>query len=100
MLYIFNIQTVYLPIPLGFLHIRNHNIRQILLHKITVTEISHFLLKSEKDANNGSPLPEHVKQVHCYAEDTLRKFPNYKVRMYVVYICANRGWRYWEVYLP
>ena len=43
-----------------------------------------------------APLSEHVEQVHRYAEDTLRHFPNYKVRTYVVYICANRGWKCWE----
>ena len=32
-----------------------------------------------------------------YAEDTKRKFPNYHVRSYVVYICANKGWKCWEV---
>lgn len=45
----------------------------------------------------NSPLPEHVDQVHGYAEDTLRHFPNYRVRTYIVYICANRGWKCWEV---
>lgn len=44
-----------------------------------------------------APLSEHVKQIHNYADDTLKHFPNYKVRTYVVYICANRGWKCWEV---
>ncbi len=44
-----------------------------------------------------APLSEHVKQVHDYAADTLKHFPNYRVRTYVVYICANRGWKCWEV---
>ena len=25
------------------------------------------------------------------------KFPYYNVRTYVVYICANKGWKCWEV---
>lgn len=44
-----------------------------------------------------APLAEHVQQVKGYAEDTKRKFPNYQVRSYVVYICANKGWKCWEV---
>lgn len=43
------------------------------------------------------PLTEHVQQVKGYAEDTKKKFPNYNVRSYVVYICANKGWKCWEV---
>ena len=43
------------------------------------------------------PLAEHVEQVKGYAEDTKKKFPNYNVRSYVVYICANKGWKCWEV---
>ena len=35
-----------------------------------------------------------------YGEDTKRKFPNYHVRTYVVYICANKGWKCWEVQIP
>ncbi len=44
-----------------------------------------------------APLPDQVEQVHRYAEDTRRKFPNFKVRTYIVYICANKGWKCWEV---
>jgi len=43
------------------------------------------------------PLAEHIVQVKKYGEDTKRKFPNYHVRTYVVYICANKGWKCWEV---
>lgn len=42
-------------------------------------------------------LPKHVEQVKGYADDTKRKFSNYHVRSYVVYICANKGWKCWEV---
>lgn len=53
--------------------------------------------EAEKMLAVDAPLPEHIEQVHGYAQDTLRKFPNYKVRTYVAYICANRGWKCWEV---
>lgn len=52
---------------------------------------------AEKMLTLNAPLPEHIEQVHGYAQDTLQKFPNYKVRTYVAYICANRGWKCWEV---
>lgn len=52
--------------------------------------------EAEKMLALDAPMPEHVEQVHGYAQDTLRKFPNYKVRTYVAYICANRGWKCWE----
>ena len=54
-----------------------------------------------KDADRmlalAEPLAEHVEQVKGYAADTKQKFPNYHVRSYVVYICANKGWKCWEV---
>ena len=43
------------------------------------------------------PRPEEIEQVKGYANDTVQKFPNYKVRTYIVYICANKGWKCWEV---
>ena len=62
-----------------------------------LVEFKYYKAKeAEKMLGLDAPLPEHVKQVHRYAEDTLRHFPNYKVRTYVVYICANRGWKCWE----
>ncbi|MGJ1015667.1 AAA family ATPase [Bacteroides salyersiae] len=63
-----------------------------------LVEFKYYKAKeAEKMLGPDTPLPEHVEQVHRYAEDTLRHFPNYKVRTYVVYICANRGWKCWEV---
>ena len=62
-----------------------------------LVEFKYYKAKeAEKMLELDAPLPEHVEQVHRYAEDTLRHFPNYKVRTYVVYICANRGWKCWE----
>ena len=62
-----------------------------------LVEFKYYKAKeAEKMLGLDTPLPEHVEQVHRYAEDTLRHFPNYKVRTYVVYICANRGWKCWE----
>ena len=63
-----------------------------------LVEFKYYKAKeAEKMLASDAPLPEHVEQVHRYAEDTLRHFPNYKVRTYMVYICANRGWKCWEV---
>ena len=63
-----------------------------------LVEFKYYKAKeAEKMLASDAPLPEHVEQVRRYAEDTLRHFPNYKVRTYVVYICANRGWKCWEV---
>ena len=57
-----------------------------------LVEFKYYKAKeAEKMLGPDAPLPEHVEQMHRYAEDTLRHFPNYKVRAYVVYICANRG---------
>lgn len=53
--------------------------------------------EAEKMLALSEPLPEHVEQVKRYGEDTKKKFPNYNVRTYVVYICANKGWKCWEV---
>lgn len=52
---------------------------------------------AEKILAMNAPLSEHIDQVHRYAQDTLRHFPTYRVRTYVVYICANRVWKCWEV---
>ncbi len=43
------------------------------------------------------PRPEDVAQVHAYADDTHRRFPTYQIRSYVVYICARKVCRCWEV---
>lgn len=53
--------------------------------------------EAEKMLALDAPLPEHVEQVHRYANDTQKHFPNYHVRTYVAYICSNKGWRCWEV---
>ena len=45
----------------------------------------------------SDPRPEDVAQVLAYAKDTKEKFPYYHVRSYIVYICANKGWKCWEV---
>lgn len=67
----------------------------------TDDRVVEFKYYHAKDADRmlalTEPLPEHVEQVKGYAEDTKRKFPNYHVRSYIVYICANKGWKCWEV---
>lgn len=67
----------------------------------TDDRVVEFKYYHSKDAGKmlalDEPLPEHVEQVKRYADDTKRKFPNYHVRSYVVYICANKGWKCWEV---
>lgn len=63
-----------------------------------VVEFKYYRMKeAEKMLVLSEPLPEHVEQVKRYGEDTKKKFPNYNVRTYVVYICANKGWKFWEV---
>ena len=59
-----------------------------------VVEFKYYRMKeAEKMLALSEPLPEHVEQVKRYGEDTKKKFPNYNVRTYVVYICANKGWK-------
>lgn len=43
------------------------------------------------------PYPADTAQVKEYAKVILAKFPYYNVRTYVVYIVANKGYRFWEV---
>ena len=63
-----------------------------------VVEFKYYRAKeAEKMLTLTEPLAEHIVQVKKYGEDTKRKFPNYHVRTYVVYICANKGWKCWEV---
>ena len=63
-----------------------------------VVEFKYYHAKdAERMLALTTPLAEHVQQVKGYAEDTKRKFPNYHVRSYIVYICANKGWKCWEV---
>lgn len=67
----------------------------------TDDRVVEFKYYRAKDADRmlalSEPLAEHAEQVKGYAADTKRQFPNYHVRAYVVYICANKGWRCWEV---
>lgn len=63
-----------------------------------IVEFKYYRSKeAEKMLKLTEPLPEQVEQVKKYAEDTKRKFPNYNVRTYIVYICSNKGWKCWEV---
>ena len=63
-----------------------------------VVEFKYFKAKdAEKMLEFSDPRPEDVEQVKKYADDTRRKFPNYQVRQYIVYICANLWWKCWEV---
>lgn len=63
-----------------------------------VIEFKYFKAReAEKMLERTEPREEDVEQVRRYADDTQRKFPNYKVRGYVVYICANKGWKCWEI---
>lgn len=67
----------------------------------TDDRVVEFKYYRSKDADRmlalTEPLAEHVEQVKGYAADTKRKFSNYHVRSYIVYICANKGWKCWEV---
>ena len=67
----------------------------------TDDRVVEFKYYRSKDADRmlalTEPLAEHVEQVKGYAADTKRKFPNYHVRSYILYICANKGWKCWEV---
>ena len=67
----------------------------------TDDRVVEFKYYRSKDADRmlalTEPLAEHVEQVKGYAADTKRKFPKYHVRSYIVYICANKGWKCWEV---
>lgn len=63
-----------------------------------VVEFKYFKAReAEKMMELSAPRSEDVEQVRKYAEDTRQKFPAYHVRSYVAYICANRGWKCWEV---
>lgn len=57
-----------------------------------------FILRQKYNFQEKQPLVEHAEQVHKYTGDTLKKkFPDYRVHTYMVYIYSNRGWICWEV---
>ena len=63
-----------------------------------IVEFKYFKAKeAEHMLALNDPRPEDVAQVRAYAKDTKQKFPVYNVRSYIVYICANKGWKCWEV---
>ena len=63
-----------------------------------IVEFKYFKVKeAERMLALSDPRPEDVAQVRAYAKDTKLKFPIYNVRSYIVYICANKGWKCWEV---
>ena len=63
-----------------------------------LVEFKYFKAKeAERMLALSDPRPEDVAQVLAYAKDTKEKFPYYHVRSYIVYICANKGWKCWEV---
>ena len=63
-----------------------------------IVEFKYFKAKeAEHMLALNDPRPEDVAQVRAYAKDTKLKFPIYNERSYIVYICANKGWKCWEV---
>lgn len=65
---------------------------------VRIAEFKYFKAKeAEKVLESTGPRPEEVEQVKGYAADIKRKFPIYHIRTYIVYICANKGWKCWEV---
>lgn len=44
-----------------------------------------------------APRQEDVEQVKLYAETIRKQFPYYQIRMYVAYVVANKGYRFFEV---
>ena len=43
------------------------------------------------------PRPEDVEQVRQYAETIRAQFPYYHIKTYVVYVAANKGYRFFEI---
>ena len=65
---------------------------------VRIVEFKYFKAKeAEKILVHTEPRPEEIIQVKAYATDTNHKFPYYQIRAYIVYICANKGWKCWEV---
>lgn len=61
-----------------------------------VVEFKYF---KAKDANKikllAAPFPEDMEQVKAYAEDINRQFPDYAMKIYLVYIAAGKVCRIW-----
>lgn len=63
-----------------------------------IVEFNYFKVGDEKRVMGlSAPYTADVEQVKGYAQDVLTKFPYYNVRTFVVYIVANKGYRFWEV---
>lgn len=63
-----------------------------------IIEFKYFKTKEiRKTKALTEPYPEDRKQVENYAIDMLAEFPFLKIRKYVIYVMANKGYRLWEL---
>lgn len=63
-----------------------------------IVELKYFTAKKSGIIKNlEAPSPDDVEQVKGYARDILKQFPAYRIRKYVIYVMANKGFRLWEV---
>ncbi|MDR0895784.1 MAG: PD-(D/E)XK nuclease domain-containing protein [Prevotellaceae bacterium] len=63
-----------------------------------VVEFKYFKAKDEAVVEAlTAPREEDIAQVKSYAADINRRFVNYQMRTYVVYIVTNKLCRVWEV---
>ena len=63
-----------------------------------VIEFKYFKAKDAAQVEElAAARPEDAAQVKGYAEDINRRFPDYRMRCYVVYIAAGKAYKVWEV---
>lgn len=68
-----------------------HKNKQIVEFKYFRTKEAKHILALE------APYKEDVEQVDQYAADAQELLPEFRIRKFVVYVAANKGYRLWEV---
>ncbi len=64
----------------------------------SIIEFKYFKKSEQKTFEQmTTPLPADFEQVHGYASDILIHFPQYNIKKYVCYVCANIGFKMFEV---
>lgn len=67
-------------------------------HRKELVELKYFTAKEMRKIKAlTAPYPKDVEQVVGYAHDAIAMFPACRVRRYVIYVMANKGFRLWEV---
>lgn len=63
-----------------------------------IVEFKYFTAKKAKEILAlDQPYEADSRQIRRYAHDAQEQFPDFRIRKYIIYVAANKGYRIWEI---